>query len=107
MVEEFWGTLSIYDHRDPIFIRSLILFDRIVIPIPEGPYGTLTDKELKNLYENAKKLEKNEQAAKGISKFNRKNCHKILHCNSPSAAQFCSPLPSRPLSLSVFANIIY
>jgi len=62
MVEEFWGTLSIYDHRDPIFIRSLILFDRIVIPIPENPFGTLTSKELKNVYENAKKLEKNKAA---------------------------------------------
>jgi len=51
------GTLLIYDHRDPIFIRSLILFDRIVIPIPENRFGTLTSDELKNFNRNAKKLE--------------------------------------------------
>ncbi len=62
MVEEFWGTLSIYDHIDPIFIRSLILFDRIVIPIPENPFGILTSDELKNFNRNAKKLEDNNAA---------------------------------------------
>lgn len=59
MVEEFWGTLSIYDHRDPIFVRSLVLFDRIVIPIPNAPFGTLTNRELDELQEDANLLKEN------------------------------------------------
>ena len=62
MVEEFWGTLSIYDHRDPVFLRSLVLFDRIVIPIPETPFGTLTNQELDKLNRDSEKLVKNNAA---------------------------------------------
>ena len=68
MLNEYWGTLSIYDHRDPIFIRSLVLFDRIVIPIPDSPFGTLTNEELDKLNEDANKLEKNKAAV--IYKWN-------------------------------------
>lgn len=59
MVNEYWGTLSIYDHRDPIFIRSLILFDRILIPIPQRPTGNLTMEEIDRLYGDATYLKKN------------------------------------------------
>jgi hypothetical protein len=62
MVEEYWGTLSIYDHRDPVFLRSLLLFDRIVIPIPESPFGTLTNQELDKLTRESEKLVKNNAA---------------------------------------------
>lgn len=68
MVQESWGTLSIYDHRHPIFIRSLIFFDRIVIPIPESPYGTLTNQELDKLNMDADKLVINKAAV--IFKWN-------------------------------------
>jgi len=62
MQNEFWGTLSIYDHRDPIFIKSLILFDRIVIPIPDSPFGTLNKEELMELNKKAEKLAENNAA---------------------------------------------
>lgn len=62
MANELWGTFSIYDHRDPIFIRSLILFDRVVIPIPNQPIGDQTQAELEQLYTDASYLEKNNAA---------------------------------------------
>ena len=62
MVNEFWGTLSIYDHRNPIFIKSLILFDRIVIPIPDKPVGDQTNEELDNLFATATYLQNNNAA---------------------------------------------
>ena len=68
MVTEFWGTLSIYDHRNPIFIRSLILFDRIVIPVPEAPIGDQTTQEIDRLFADATYLQDNGAAI--IYKFN-------------------------------------
>ncbi|RYY43674.1 MAG: hypothetical protein EOO06_19355 [Chitinophagaceae bacterium] len=53
------GTLSIYDHRDPIFVTSLILFDRIVIPIPPASLDTLTSEEVDQLSADASYLQAN------------------------------------------------
>jgi len=68
MVEEFWGTLSIYDHRHPMFIRSLLLFDRIVIPIPPNPIYDLTQEELDRLRVDAEYLQ--EHGAAKIYEWN-------------------------------------
>ncbi|MFT5818853.1 MAG: hypothetical protein ACI8ZM_000074 [Crocinitomix sp.] len=62
MANELWGTLSIYDHRDAIFVKSLILFDRLVIPVPNKPIGDLTVAEIDQLYSNASYLEKHNAA---------------------------------------------
>jgi hypothetical protein len=62
MANELWGTFSIYDHREAIFVRSLILFDRVVIPIPNQPIGDQTEAELEQLYTDATYLEKNQAA---------------------------------------------
>ena len=59
MANELWGTFSIYDHRDAIFKKSLIIFDRIVIPIPDKPIGNQTQDELDQLYADASYLEEN------------------------------------------------
>jgi len=59
MVSEHWGTFSIYDHRDSIFVKSLVLFDRVVIPIPEYQIGDLTNQEIDRLYADATYLEQN------------------------------------------------
>lgn len=62
MIEEYWGTLSIYDHRDEIFAKSLILFDRIVIPIPQKAIHDLTNQELDKLNADAEFLKENDAA---------------------------------------------
>ena len=59
MVSEHWGTFSIYDHREPIFLNSLVLFDRVVIPIPEYQIGDLTYQEIDRLHADATYLEQN------------------------------------------------
>ena len=53
MADELWGTFSIYDHRDPVFRRALVLFDRVVIPVPDKPIGNLTPEELDGLAADA------------------------------------------------------
>jgi hypothetical protein len=62
MANELWGTFSIYDHRDSIFVKSLILFDRIVIPIPEKPIGNQTFEEIERLHSEASYLENHDAA---------------------------------------------
>ena len=46
MEKEQWGTLSIYDHRSDLFLKSLILFDRLVIPVPKKPIYSIDEQEL-------------------------------------------------------------
>jgi hypothetical protein len=48
-MDEYWATFSIYDHRTPAFRRALLLFDRVVIPVPTTPYKSLTSEELLQL----------------------------------------------------------
>jgi hypothetical protein len=49
MRDEHWGTFSIFDHRDPVFRRALVLFDRVVIPVPDRPMYDITEEELDSL----------------------------------------------------------
>ncbi len=46
---ETWATLSITDHRRPIYRQALALFDKIVVPIPSSPIGDQTAEELDQL----------------------------------------------------------
>ena len=46
---ETWATLSITDHRKPIYRQALALFDKIVVPIPSSPIGDQTTEELDQL----------------------------------------------------------
>jgi hypothetical protein len=62
MVDEYWGTLSLYDHRKSMFVKSLVLFDRIIIPIPNKPVYDLTNQELDKLYADSSYLKKNNAA---------------------------------------------
>jgi hypothetical protein len=62
MANELWGTFSIYDHREAIFRKSLVTFDRVVIPIPDKPIGNQTMEELECLYADAKYLSDNDAA---------------------------------------------
>ncbi len=61
-MEELWGTLSIYDHRHPLFKNSLLLFDRIVVPVPENPIYEQTAEELDALKRNVSYLVKEDAA---------------------------------------------
>jgi hypothetical protein len=51
--QEYWGTFSIYDHRTPLYRQSLVLFDKVVIPVPvrpiKGSAGEITAEEIKRL----------------------------------------------------------
>ena len=44
-----FGTFSIFDHRDPVFRKALILFDRVVIPVPGRPIYDTSHAELSRL----------------------------------------------------------
>lgn len=73
-MDELWGTLSIYDHRDPLFKNALLLFDRIVVPIPESPIHEQTAEELNELKKNVSLLEKHDAAIRypwNSDEFNR------------------------------------
>lgn len=62
MDKEQWGTLSIYDHRTSLILESLVLFDRLVIPIPPTPIHDLTEEELDKLSADVDYLQKNDAA---------------------------------------------
>jgi hypothetical protein len=54
MSDEYWATFSIYDHRQHALYRnSLILFDRVVIPIPTQRVGDLQPEEIESLSADA------------------------------------------------------
>jgi hypothetical protein len=55
-VKDRWATLSIYDHRADYFLPSLLLFDRVVMPVPTTPVGDLTLQELDQLSADAQFL---------------------------------------------------
>ena len=50
---EYWATFSIYDYRTPRFRQALVLFDKVVVPIPDAPIkgsrGEITDADLDRL----------------------------------------------------------
>jgi hypothetical protein len=56
--KEYWATFSIYDYQTPRYRRSLVLFDKVVIPIPTAPIGSVTEKELERLSVEVAYLEK-------------------------------------------------
>jgi hypothetical protein len=58
MSDEYWATFSIYDHRKSLYRRSLVLFDRVVIPIPKKPIGNQTEEELDGLKADVEYLQK-------------------------------------------------
>lgn len=58
MKDEYWGTFSIYDHRSPAYKQSLLFFDRIVVPVPNDPIGSLTGPEIDALREEVRFLER-------------------------------------------------
>ena len=62
MSDEYWGTFSIYDHRRPLYRQSLVLFDRVVIPIPSKPVGNQTADELDALKADVEYLEAEDAA---------------------------------------------
>ena len=49
MATQYWATFSIYDHRTPNYRRALVLFDRVVIPVPTEPFRKLDGPELDQL----------------------------------------------------------
>lgn len=64
MKDEYWATFSIYDHRTALYRQALVLFDRIVVPIPTRKVGTLTEREIDHLAAEVGFLEKRGAAEK-------------------------------------------
>jgi len=62
MFDEHWATFSIYDHRTDLYRRALLLFDRIVVPIPSTPFGRLTPAEIEQLSSDVDYLQENDAA---------------------------------------------
>jgi hypothetical protein len=65
MSTEYWGTFSIYDYQTPRYKQSLVLFDKVVIPLPTEPIGNVTAQEIERLSAEVDYLEK-EGAAVGV-----------------------------------------
>lgn len=57
MADEYWATFSTIDHRSALYRRALVLFDRIVVPIPSRPVGDQTEQELVQLATDVAYLE--------------------------------------------------
>jgi hypothetical protein len=64
MENEFWATFSIYDHRTPRYRQALILFDRVVIPVPTEVIGNLTQEEIDRLSAEVEYLQANDVAVR-------------------------------------------
>src|SRR5690349_9566976 len=63
MSDEYWATFSIYDHRrNDLYRNSLILFDRVVIPVPTEKVGNLETEEIDRLAADVEYLEREEAA---------------------------------------------
>ena len=57
MKDEYWATFSIYDHRTSLYRQALVLFDRIVVPVPTRPFGGVTNQEIDRLSKEVETLE--------------------------------------------------
>jgi hypothetical protein len=57
MTSEYWATLSIYDYRADYFRSLMLLFDRIVIPVPIDPWNDIGADERDRLSADATFLE--------------------------------------------------
>src|SRR6266487_6062 len=65
MSDEYWATFSIYDHRrNDLYRNSLILFDRVVIPVPTERVGSLEAEEIETLTSEVEYLEREGAAVK-------------------------------------------
>lgn len=64
MSDERWATLSIQDHRTALYRRALLLFDRIVVPIPSGPFEDITADEISILSDQVAYLADNAAAVR-------------------------------------------
>jgi hypothetical protein len=62
--DEYWATFSIYDHRSALYRQALILFDRVVIPVPAEPVGSLNLEEIDALNADLEYLEAKGAAVK-------------------------------------------
>ena len=62
MSDESGATFSIYDHRTPLYNRALLLFDRIVVPVPTSPFGNISASEIEKLSADVAYLAKNDAA---------------------------------------------
>jgi hypothetical protein len=53
IIPEYWATFSIYDFRTPRLRQALVLFDKIVVPIPDAPIkgkrGEITAEDIDRL----------------------------------------------------------
>lgn len=65
MDTQYWGTFSIYDYQTPLYRRSLVLFDKVVIPIPKEPIKSVTQQEIDRLSQEVLYLKK-EGLAEGV-----------------------------------------
>jgi hypothetical protein len=57
VADEYWATFSIFDHRGPLYRKALVLFDRVVMPVPTVPVGGLLQPEIDALSADADYLE--------------------------------------------------
>src|SRR5436309_3143644 len=62
MPEEYWATCSIVDHRTLGFRQGLLLFDRLVVPVPSKPRFYFTQEELDRVSADVDYLCANEAA---------------------------------------------
>lgn len=62
MADEQWATFSIYDHRTPLYRQALLLFDRVVVPVPDAEFRDLKDAELDALRADVEYLCSNDAA---------------------------------------------
>ena len=53
MADEYWATFSIFDHRGPLYRKALVLFDRVVMPVPTAPVDSLKQPEIDALAADA------------------------------------------------------
>lgn len=58
MPHQYWATLSIYDHRAPYYKAAMLLFDRLVVPVPTQTWKGLSDpQELDRLSQQVDRLQ--------------------------------------------------
>jgi hypothetical protein len=62
MSHEYWGALSIFDYRRPIFRQALVTFDRLVLPVPTDVIVDLTEEEISRITEDAMLLARHDAA---------------------------------------------
>ena len=60
---QYWASFSIYDYRTPRFRQALVLFDKVVIPVPDKPVvgsrGEISSEDIDRLSADISFLERN------------------------------------------------